>query len=144
VPDQTPQPPPPGPAGLPPIVFPPPSGDAKKSGCLSWGLIGCAGASVVVIVGLVVLMSNARSMMGWALGKLQDAVLMGCTVEVTPGEREEFRQAFRRFSEAAKESKATPAEVQQVQQKVAGAVADGKVTPEELRELTAALKKAVP
>jgi len=134
------------PAALPPIVFPPSPapGDGKKSGCLSWGLIGCAGASVVVIVGLVVLMSNARSMMGWALGKLQDTVLMGCTVEVTPGEREEFRKTFRRFSEAAKESTISPAEVQNVQQKVTGAVADGRVTPEELRELTAALIKAVP
>lgn len=133
-----------GPPGLPPIVFPPPSGDAKKSGCLSWGLIGCAGASVVVIVGLVVLMSNARSMMGWALGKLQDSVLMGCTVEVTPGEREEFRQAFRRFSEAAKEGKASATAVQEVQQKVSGAAADGRITPEEIRDLTAALKKAAP
>ncbi|HQR46307.1 MAG TPA: hypothetical protein PLB02_01415 [Thermoanaerobaculia bacterium] len=133
-----------GPAGLPPIVFPPPAGDAKKSGCLSWGLIGCAGASVVVIVGLVVLMSNARSMMGWALGKLQDSVLMGCTVEVTPAEREEFRQAFRRFSEAAKEGKITPSGVQEVQEKVSGAAADGKITPEEIRDLSAALKKAAP
>lgn len=134
------------PPTLPPIVFPPvvPPRDAKRSGCLSWGLIGCAGASVVVIVGLVFLMSNARSMMGWALGKLEDAVMMGCTAEVTPGERTEFRQAFRRFVDGAKEDRVTPERVQEVQQKVTAAVKDGRVTPEEIRDLTGLLKKVVP
>ena len=50
---------------LPPLVLPPRPEpvDAKRSGCLSWGLVGCAAASVIVIVGLVFLMSNARQMM---------------------------------------------------------------------------------
>jgi hypothetical protein len=133
------------PQTLPPIVLPPPSPvDAKRSGCLRWGLVGCAGASVVVIVGLVFMMSNARSMMDWALGKLQDTVMMACTPDVTPSAREEFRQAFKRFSESAKEGKVSPGQVQDVQQKVTAAVRDGKVTPEELRDLTETLTRAVP
>ena len=133
------------PAALPPIVFPPtPRGDAKKSGCLSWGLIGCAGASVVVIVGLVFLMSNARQMMDWALNKVQDAVLMGCTADVTSADKAEFREAFGRFRSAATANKATPEQVKEVQERATAAVADGQVTPPELRDLTAALKKAVP
>ncbi len=142
MPDQAPPNPP---VTLPPIVLPPAAPpDAKRSGCLRWGLVGCAGASVVVIVGLVFLMSNARSMMGWALGKLQDTVMMACTPDVTPAAREEFRQAFKRFSEGAKEGKVPPEKVQEVQQKVTAAVKDGRVTAEELRGLTEALKAAVP
>jgi len=137
--ETTPNPPP----ALPPIVFPPP-GYLKRSGVLKWGLVGCAGASVVVIVGLVFMMSNARSMMDWALGKLQDTVMMACTPDVPPSAREDFRQAFKRFSESAKEGKVSPGQVQEVQQKVAAVVGDGKVTAEELRDLTETLKRAVP
>jgi hypothetical protein len=135
----------PPPPTLPPIVFPTvPRGDLKRSGCLRWGLVGCAGASVVVIAGLVFLMSNARSMMEWALTKLQDTVMMSCTPDVTPAARQEFQEAFRRFSDGAKEGKVLPTQVQEVQQKLTAAVRDGKVTPDELRDLTDALKKAAP
>ena len=131
------------PPPLPPIVFPPP-GDGKRSGVLKWGLVGCAGASVIVIVGLVFLMSNARSMMGWALTKLEDAVLMGCTSEVTAAEKTDFRAAFLRFRSAATGDKVTPDQVKEIQERSTAAIRDGRVTPEELRDLTAALKKAVP
>ncbi|MGE5345227.1 MAG: hypothetical protein ACM3JH_04660 [Acidithiobacillales bacterium] len=132
---------PPAPPGLPPIVLPP-AGDAKRSGVLKWGLVGCAGASVVVIVGLVFLMSNARSMMGWALGKLQDGVMMSCTADVTPAERTEFRQGFQRFADGAREGRVKPQQVEEIQRKVMAAIRDGRVTPEEIRDLSAALKKA--
>ena len=138
--------PPNAPTTIPPLVLPPlpPPVDAKRSGCLSWGLVGCAGASVVVIVGLVLLMSNARQMMGWALTKLEDSVMIGCTADVTAAERTEFRAAFGRFRDAATESKVTPEQVKEIQEKASIAVADGRVTPEEIRNLTAALKKALP
>jgi hypothetical protein len=138
--------PPNPPPAIPPLVLPPLPRpvDAKKSGCLTWGLVGCAAGSVIVIVGLVFLMSNARQMMGWALTKVEDAVLMGCTADVTPAEKTEFREAFARFRTAATESKATPDQVKEIQEKATAAAADGKVTPEELRALTATLKKAAP
>ncbi len=97
-----------------------------------------------MIVGLVFLMSNARQMMGWALTKLEDAVLMGCTADVTPTDKAEFREAFDRFRNAATENKVTPTKVNEIREKTSAAVADSKVTPEEIRDLTAALKKAVP
>ncbi len=138
--------PPNAPPAAPPLVLPPlpPPVDAKRSGCLSWGLVGCAGASVVVIVGLVFLMSNARQMMGLALTKLEDSVMMGCTADVTAAERADFRAAFGRFRDAATGSRVTPTQVKEIQEKAAVAVADGKVTPDEIRDLTAALKKALP
>ena len=138
--------PPNPPVTIPPFVLPPLPGpeDAKKSGCLSWGLVGCAAGSVIVIVGLVFLMSNARQMMGWALTKLEDVTLMGCTAEVTAADKAEFRAAFLRVRSAATENRVTPDQVKEIQEKVSGAAADGKVTPAEIRDLTAALKKAVP
>lgn len=133
--------PPNPPPALPPLPEP---ADATKSGCLSWGLVGCAAGSVIVIVGLVFLMSNARQMMGWALTKLEDSVLMGCTSDVTAPDKAEFREAFSRFRSAAAEDKVTPTQVKEIQEKVTAAAADSRVTPEEIRDLTAALKKAVP
>lgn len=141
--EEAPQTPPPS---LPPLVLPPlpPPAEAKKSGCLSWGLLGCAGASVIVIVGLVLLMSNARQMMGWALTKLEDSVLMGCTSDVAAGDKTEFRAAFSKFRSAATENKVSPAQVKEIQEKVTAAAADSRITPDEIRDLTAALKKAAP
>ncbi len=89
-------------------------------------------------------MSNARSMMGWALTKLQDGVMMSCTADVTPAERTEFREAFRRFADGAKEGVVKPEQVEEIQRKVMAAIRDGRVTPEEIRDLSAALKKAAP
>jgi hypothetical protein len=83
-------------------------------------------------------------MMGWALTKLEDSVLMGCTADVPAAERAEFRVAFGKFRSAATENKVTPLEVKEIQEKVSAVAADGKVTPVEIRELTAALKKAAP
>lgn len=135
--------PPAGPPALPPIVFPPPP-DAKKSGVLKWGLIGCAGASVIVIAGLVFLMTHARSITGWALAKLEETVLTGCAPDVTAEEKTELRTAFQRFRRAAAEDKATPEQVEEIQRKVTAALRDGRVTPAEIRDLTAELKKAFP
>src|ERR1035437_5998216 len=42
---------------------------ARRQGCLKWGLIGCAGASVAVIIGLLFLMNNAKKLMAFAAGR---------------------------------------------------------------------------
>ena len=69
---------------------------------------------------------------------------MSCTADVSPADKAEFREVFGRFRNAATASKASPAQVKEIQEKASSAVADGKVTREELRDLTAALKKAAP
>ena len=120
-----------------PFPLPVPPREEPKSGCLKWGLLGCAGASVLVIVGLVLLMTNAKNMMEWAFDKMSDQTLAACTPDVTPDDKNAFRSAIREFSEKAKAGKVKPGQVRTFQSKELSVLGDGKVTPEELRGLTA-------
>jgi hypothetical protein len=113
---------------------------AKKQGCLRWGLVGCAGASVAVIIGLLFLMNNAKKLMSFAFDQMGDQVVAACGPGVTPQDKEEFRAALSAFSDKAKNRGATPEQVMGFQTRVRAALADNKVTPDELRALTAFLK----
>jgi hypothetical protein len=134
------------PAAAPPgVPFPlPVPREAPRTGCLKWGLVGCAGASVVVICGLVFLMTNAKKMMDWAFDKMSDQVFAACTADVTPEEKNAFRAAIREFSEKAKAGKVKPDQVRAFQSSELSALSDRKVTPDELRDLTAWLKAQSP
>jgi hypothetical protein len=140
-------PPPASPApGMPPQlqVTLPPLEDAavraRRQGCLKWGLVGCAGASVAVIIGLLFLMSNAKKLMDFAFDQMGDQVVALCAPDVTPAEKEAFRAAMRSFAAKAKDRKVNAQQVAAFQSRVRTAVADNRVTPEELRALTAFLK----
>ena len=136
---ETPQPPAPAPQipKLPTTLpFEDEAGRARRDGCLKWGLVGCAGASVLVIVGMLFVLSNAKKLMGLAFEKIGDQVVAAATPEVTPPEKERFRAALTAFAERAKAGKAQPAAVQAWQTKVTGALADGRVTGDEMRSLT--------
>jgi hypothetical protein len=127
-----------------PFPLPMPPQEAARSGCLKWGLVGCAGASVLVIVGLVFLMTNAKNMMDWAFDKMSDQVFAACTQDVTPEEKNAFRAAIREFGEKAKAGKVKPDQVRAFQSSELSALSDGKVTPDELRGMTAWLKAQSP
>ncbi len=131
-----------GPPGVP-IPFPTVPQEPRK-GCLKWGLVGCAGASVAVICGLVFLMTNAKNMMDWAFDKMSDQVFAACTADVTPDEKNAFRAALKEFSEKAKAGKVKADQVRAFQSSELAALSDGKVTPEELRDLSAFLKAQAP
>ena len=127
-----------------PSPLPDPLREAPRSGCLKWGLVGCAGASVLAIVGLVFLMTNAKSMMDWAFDRMSDQVFAACTADVTPDEKNAFRAAIKEFGEKAKAGKVKPDQVGAFQSSELSALSDGKVTPEELRSLTSWLKAQSP
>ncbi|HEX7615600.1 MAG TPA: hypothetical protein VF554_10010 [Thermoanaerobaculia bacterium] len=113
---------------------------SRRQGCLKWGLVGCAGASVAVIVGLLFLMSNAKKLMDFAFDQMGDQIVAASAPDVTPAEKEEFRAAMKAFSEKAKNRTVTAQQVTAFQGRVRTAVADNRVTAEELRSLTAFLK----
>jgi hypothetical protein len=113
---------------------------ARRAGCLKWGLVGCAGVSVLVIVGLLFVLSNAKKLMGLAFEKIGDQVVAAAAPEVTPAEKERFRTSLAAFAERAKSGKVPPAVVQAWQTRVTGALADGRVTGDEIRGLTAWLE----
>ena len=113
---------------------------ARRQGCLKWGLVGCAGASVAVIIGLLFLMNNAKKLMDFAFDQMGEQIVAACAPDVTPAEKEEFRAALKAFTEKAKSGGVTPEQVTSFQSRVRSAVADNRVTAEELRALTAFLK----
>ena len=127
-----------------PIPFPMPPQGAPRKGCLKWGLVGCAGASVVVICGLVFLMTNAKNMMDWAFDKMSDQVFAACTADVTPDAKNAFRAAIKEFGEKVKAGKVKADQVRAFQSSELAALSDGKVTPEELRDMTAFLTSQAP
>ena len=108
----------------------------RRQGCLKWGLVGCAGASVVAIIGLLFLLSNAKKLMGLAFDKIGDQVVAAATPDVTPAEKERFRSSLAAFAERAKAGTVPPTAVQAWQSQVTSALADGRVTPDEIRGLT--------
>lgn len=125
----------------PPPPLQPGGADRPRSGCMKWGLIGCAGLSVLVIVALVFLGMRARNMMDWALGKSRDKVLTSCTADVTPEQKEAFRQAYDPFVARAKMGKISIDRMTTFNKKMVGALSDDRVTPEEITDLTAGLKQ---
>lgn len=140
---ETPPPAPPAPVlpHLPTTLpFEDAAGRERRQGCLKWGLVGCAGASVAAIIGLLFLMSNAKKLMDFAFEQMGDQVVAACAPEVTSAEKEDFRAAMKAFSEKVKSRGATPGQVTSFQSRVRSALADDRVTAEELRALTVFLK----
>jgi len=113
---------------------------ARRQGCLKWGLVGCAGASVAVIIGLLFLMNNAKKLMDFAFDQMGEQIVAACAPDVTPAEKEDFRAAMKSFSEKAKNRTVTAQQVTAFQGRVKAVVADNRVTADELRALTAFLK----
>ncbi len=137
----TPPPVPPPGSVLPDFPLQPEAG--KSGGCLKGGLIGCAVLSILLIVGLVFLGLKARKLMDWAMGVMGDRVLAAATAEVTPGQKADFQRALEPFAEGAKSGKVGPDRIRDFQTKATDALADGKVTPEELKGLQENLERAV-
>lgn len=127
--------------GIPPPGVIPPS-RPRGSGFLRWGLVGCAGLSLVLIVSLVFLGTKARTLLGWALDQTRTQVLGCCTAEVTPEERRRFEEAFAAFSARTRAASVKPEALGKFRDAMTAAASDGKVTPEELRELTAVAREA--
>ncbi len=119
-----------------------PSGakDAESRGCMKWGLVGCAGLSVVAIIGMVLFLRKAPQLMETLLGATEAQVVAAIAPEVPAAEKEAFRKEYAGFVETAKAGKARPEEIQALQKKILEALKDGSVGPEELRGLTEQLR----
>ena len=126
----------------PPIVPGAPSNapaeakDPQSRGCMKWGLVGCAGLSVVAIVGMVLFLRKAPQLMEKLLGATEAQVAAAIEAEVPAAEREAFRAEYAAFVESAKAGKAKPDQIQALQTKIVAALKDNRVTSEELRGLT--------
>ena len=128
--------PPEGPAG---VVQVPQSADRPPAsrGCLKWGLVGCAGLSVLLIAGLVFFATKAKSFLDSTLRDKGREIVAKAAPEVSEEEKETFRKAYDRFVERAKAGQVGFSRMTSYTSKSDRALADGKITPEEIRELTA-------
>jgi hypothetical protein len=125
-------------SGVPAPIPPLPTAVGGRSSVLKWSLVGCTLVSAFLIVVLVVLGMKARSILGWALAQVEDQVMAGASPEVTPAERQAFRDAYAGFKERSKAGKVSPEEIRAFQKKVVQAMGDGTISPGELKDLTAA------
>lgn len=116
----------------------------RRQGCLKWGLVGCAGASVLLIVGMLFVMSKGRPMMDSLLRNQMEEVAAAAAPEASPAEKEAFRRAIDPFVEKAKNGKISFDEMTRIQKQRTAILADGHVSAEELRDFTAALKSIAP
>ena len=114
--------------------------DARPGGVLKWGLVGCAGLSVLLIVGLVLFMRKAPQLMESLLGATENQVVAAIAADVPAAEREAFRTEYAAFVETAKAGKAKPDDIQGLQKKIVAALEDRTVTGEELKGLTEHLR----
>ena len=103
---------------------------------MKWGLVGCAGLSLVLIVGLVFLSTRAKDLLGGILGQLETQIVAACAPDVTQAQKEEFRAAWRDFTERAKTGKLDREALSVFREKTTAALKDGVVSAAELKELT--------
>ena len=114
--------------------------DARPGGVLKWGLVGCAGLSVLLIIGMVLFLRKAPQLMESLLGATESQVVSAIAADVPGSEREAFRTEYAVFVETAKAGKAKPDDIQALQKKIVAALADRTVTGEELKGLTEHLR----
>jgi len=138
VPDGTAPPPPPVDPRIDPriAVFPPPRERSTSRGCLKWGLVGCAGISVILIVGLVMLGTKAKGFLDSKLREKGNEILVKASPDVTAEEKAAFEKAYGAFVERAKGGQVPISRMTSFTSKSDRALEDGKVTPDEIRDLT--------
>ena len=114
--------------------------DSRPGGVLKWGLVGCAGLSVLLIIGMVLFLRKAPELMESLLAATEGQVVAAIAADVPPAEREAFRTEYAAFVAAAKSGKARPEHIQGLQKKVLASLEDRTVTGEELKGLTEHLR----
>jgi hypothetical protein len=107
---------------------------------MKWGLVGCAGLSVIAIIGMVFFLRKAPQLMETLLGATEAQVVAAIAAEVPAADREAFRMEYAAFVATAKAGKARPEAIQKLQARIAEALKDHTVTAEELHSLTEQLR----
>lgn len=121
-----------------PVIPTPDERERKRAGCLKWGLVGCAGLSIFLIVGLIYMAGKGLDLV---MGTLESQILVACAPDVTPADREAFQKAFETFVSRSKKGGVSSDEMAGFRKRTMAALADGKVTREELVGLTEELRK---
>jgi uncharacterized membrane protein len=138
----------------PPRVEPPPppaapfdpSARPRSSGCPKPLVIGCIVAillgGLVLLGGFVLLMRNAPAVLQWSMQKMEEGLTAQLPPDVTPEEKERFRQAFADVRQGLKDGRIKTEEIQPIQFKMMEIARKGSnLTRQDVLELTRALEE---
>lgn len=106
------------PQGLPPLPEPFPETSSTRPrepgrgrrGCLIAGLVGCGLLVILLGLGLVVGLTQADKVLGFALNLIRESIMEGLAEDVTSEERNRLDQAFDSVLERYRTRPATPAD----------------------------------
>ncbi|MCB1008414.1 MAG: hypothetical protein KDB94_05900 [Acidobacteria bacterium] len=112
-------------------------------GCGKPLLIGCGLLAILLGIGAVVFVVKAKSLLAFALDKLQAEVVANLPEDVTPAERERLDTAFSATLGRIRKGEIDPEALQRLQARLVEATnsaSQDKLTRAEVQELTLALE----
>ena len=131
----------------PPPPPPPRPFDAEPRstplGCSTPILAGCGILFILLFIGAVALVLNAKSLLAYTMTKLQDQVVAALPEEVTEAESDQLRGAFSAAIARSRDGEMDYVQLQAMQSKLARAAEDaprGKLTVGGVRDLIVALE----
>jgi hypothetical protein len=112
-------------------------------GCSKPALIGCGALFLLVGVGAILFLLNARDLLAWSLKSMTPAVLQNAAPEVTEEDKARFRSAAAAASAAIEKGTLDPTALQLLQSQLmkAARVGQGKLGRAEFLALTEAFEK---
>lgn len=131
-----------------PVQIPPqkpfaPEPKAAPGGCGKPVLIGCGLLAILLGIGAVVFVVKAKSLLAFALEKLEAEVVANLPEDVTGEERERLRTAFDGTLARIRSGQIDPEALQRLQLKLVAAAesaSQDKLTRDEVQALTLALE----
>ena len=137
------------PAGEPPVpsgpLAPQPFGAApaepRVGGCGKPALIGCGIVFLLLGVGGITLVLNAKSLLAWFLAQAKPTILANAGADVTAEDRARFERAFDASLARIREGKIDPVGLQAVQGQLSKAVEKPGVPRETFLALAEAFEK---
>ena len=137
------------PAGEPPVasgpLAPQPFGAApaepRVGGCGKPALIGCGIVFLLLGVGGITLVLNAKSLLAWFLSQAKPTILANAGADVTADDRARFERAFEAALAKVRQGKIDPVGLQAVQGQLSKVLEKPGVSHETFLALTEAFEK---
>jgi len=115
--------------------------EPRVGGCGKPALIGCGIVFLLLGVGGITLVLNAKSLLAWFLAQAKPTILANAGADVTAEDRARFERAFDAALARIREGKIDPAGLQAVQGQLGKAVEKPGVSRETFVALTEAFEK---
>ena len=123
--------------------FSPTGRGAKATGGSRWALLGCGALILLMGIGSVVFLLKAKDLFSWMMDELETEIMQSLPADMTEAEKSELSAAFDAAVQAVQEDRASPEDLQRLQQLLREALRDdaGRLSREEVEELIEALDR---